>query len=188
MKIKTGLVLVLPLLLLLAGCYKQVPEETLLEPQAIRVVAMNAQTPAGNEADIIVMTHIKKASYYLSPRSPETPYTFTLSIDGRSFVESVKGREETRAHSMAEKGRGIHYVLKKRLRVRPGVYEVTLKAEDGPSAKITRKFKGGDVYVIRFEPVYGPRRFLRPKRFSEGIIDLSVDLTVRDSKGRELLD
>ncbi|MFQ5481090.1 MAG: hypothetical protein ACE5DW_07405 [Thermodesulfobacteriota bacterium] len=188
MKIKIGFFLILPVMLLLVGCYKQAPRASLSAPGDVRVVAMNAPAPHGNEVDLIVMTHIKKPSYLLNPRTPETPYTFTLSIDGAKFVETVTGREQTRSLSMDERGRGIHYVLKKRLRVKPGTYEISLKAEDGASARVTGKFRSGDIYTVRFDPVYGPRRFLRPKHFEKGLIDFSVNLSVRNFEEDELLD
>ncbi len=188
MKIKIGFFLILPVMLLLAGCYRQAPEAMVLSPDDVRVVALNASAPAANEADLIILTHIKKPSYLLNPRTPETPYTFTLSVDGARFVETLTGREETRSRSMAERGSGIHYVMKKRLRIKPGTYEVALKAEDGASAMVVGTFESGDVYTVRFEPVYGPRRFLRPKHFEKGLIDFTVNLTVQDSEGREYLD
>ena len=151
------------------GCYKQIPREA-MAPVEVEVVELNAPPPSPDESDILITTHIKKASYLLSPRTAETPYTFTLSIDGNEFIDKLKGVEEVESNVDAEKGEGVHYVLKKRIRLKPGIYEFALKSEDGPLAEIKKQVIGGKIYTLRFEPVYGPRKYLRPKHFREGVV------------------
>ena len=167
------IVIALFVLLVIAGCYKQIPREA-MAPVEVEVVELNAPPPSPDESDILITTHIKKASYLLSPRTAETPYTFTLSIDGNEFIDKLKGVEEVESNVVEERGKGIHYALKKRLRLKPGRYEITLKTEDGRFAKIRVELKGGRLYILRFEPVYGPSKYLRPKHFREGVIDYRV--------------
>lgn len=159
--------------LFIAGCYRQILKEAMTSVD-VKVVELDAHPPSPEESDILITTHIKKTSYYFSPRTAETPYTFTLSIDGKEFIEKLKGVEEVESTVVEERGKGIHYVLKKRLRFKPGTYEIGLKSEDGPSARIKRELKGGRLYTLRFEPVYGPSKYLRPKHFREGVIDYEV--------------
>ncbi|HAG51984.1 MAG: hypothetical protein A2X87_00330 [Deltaproteobacteria bacterium GWC2_42_51] len=167
------IVIALFVLLVIAGCYKQIPKEAVV-PVEVKIVGIDAATPSHDEADIMITTHIKKASYYFSPRTADMPYAFTLSIDGKELIEKLKGVEEVESNVVEERGKGIHYALKKRLRLKPGRYEITLKTEDGRFAKIRVELKGGRLYILRFEPVYGPSKYLRPKHFREGVIDYRV--------------
>lgn len=158
------------------GCYRQIPIKEEIVPIDFKVIALDDPLPPQNEADIIIITHIKKVSYLLSPRTAETPYTFLLSINGQELKETLKGVEEIESNVIEERGKGIHYVLKKRLRLKPGSYKIILKSEDGRSGKIKKEFVGGKIYTLRFEPDYGPNRFGRPKHFREGVVDYRVYL------------
>lgn len=162
------------LITLLIGCYKQAPLERVV-PVEIKVVDMDAPVPSQDEADVIITTHIKKASYLFSPRTAETPYTFTILIDGNELKESLKGIEVVESKIDEERGKGIHYTLKKRLRLKPGSYVIVLKSEDGPSAKIKIDLSGGKIHTLIFDPVYGPPKFGRPKHFREGVVDYEVN-------------
>lgn len=99
-----------------AGCYKQISKEALV-PADVKVVALDESALPMDVADLIVTTHIKKASYLISPRTAETPYTFTILIDGNELKESLKGIEVVDSKIAEERGKGIHYTLKKRLRL-----------------------------------------------------------------------
>jgi len=138
MKNITGLAIMWLLAIMFMGCYKQTRLEQLGTPIPFEVVGLDAPAPPQDEADVIISTHIKKASYLLSPRTAETPYTFTLSVDGQMFREDVKGVEEVISDTDKEKGKGNHYALKKRLRLR----------------------SGGRTHTLNFEPVYGRKRGL----------------------------
>ncbi|MBI5327798.1 MAG: hypothetical protein HZB80_05845 [Deltaproteobacteria bacterium] len=59
---------------------------------------------------------------------------------------------------------------------KPGSYMIVLKTEDGPAAKIKIDLSGGKTHTLRFDPVYGPRKFGRPKHFREGVVDYEVNL------------
>lgn len=167
---------ILSLLLITAvftGCYKQIPREA-VTPVEIKVVALDAAVPLDEEADIIVTTHTKKASYLLSPRTAESPYTFYLMIDGKGLKEILKGVQEVESDMNTEKGEGIHYVLKKRIRLKPGWHEIVLRPEDKSSVKVKVEIGSGKVYSLRFEPLYGPRKFGLRKTFQQGLVDYEV--------------
>ena len=174
MKSIVRIIWILLIVIFFAGCYRQVSKETVV-PIEVKVVDMDAPMPSQNEADIIIVTHIKKASYHFSPRAAETPYTFTILIDCNELKESLKGIEVVESKIVEERGKGIHYTLKKRLRLKPGSYVIVLKSEDGPSAKIKIKLSGGKIHTLIFDPIYGPPKFGRPKHFREGIVDYEVN-------------
>ena len=106
----------------------------------------------------MVSARLKKGSFLLSPRTRETPYTFSLSIDGMEFKEHVTGVEEVDSEIDAERGRGILYVLKKELRLEPGSHEITLNTEEGVTTRVEIELEGGRRHTLKFESVYGPRK------------------------------
>ena len=153
----------------LTGCYKQVPLEKPMVPVEFKVVPLDEPAPPQGEADIIITTHMKKKSYIFDPRTAETPYVFTLLIDGKELRESVKGVEEVISDTEAERGKGIHYNLKKRLRLKQGSYTIALRSEEGRSTGKNVKLEGGKLYTLRFEPFYGLKKHHRPKIFEDGV-------------------
>lgn len=142
------------------GCYKQVSHKVAGMPTEFMVISLDDPAPSQDEADVIVTTHIKKASYLLSPRTAEMPYTFTILVDGQELKEEVRGAEEVISDTDKEKGKGIHYVLKKRFRLKPGSHEIALKTEERSSAKIKVELSGVRTHTLNFEPVYGRKRGL----------------------------
>lgn len=152
-----------------SGCYKHVPKEA-VAPVEVKDVALDIASPSKDETDLVVIAHVKK-------RLTDEPYTFTIGIDGKEMRETVKGVRETESNVVEERGEGTHYALAKRLRLKPGSYEISLKSKDG-HASTWRELTGGDVYTIIFDPVYGPRKFARPKYFREGVIDFSANFEV----------
>lgn len=151
------------------GCYKHVPEEA-VAPVEVRDVALDIASPSQDETDLVVITHVKK-------RLTEEPYTFIVAVDGKEMKETVKGVKETESNIVEERGEGTHYTLAKRLRLKPGKYDISLKSEDG-HAITKRELTGGNVYTVIFDPVYGPRKFARPKYFREGVIGFDANFEV----------
>jgi len=168
-RINKIIVLMLVILGGLAGCYTQIPLEKPMVPVEFKVVPLDEPAPPQGEADIIITTHIKKKSYIFEPRTVETPYVFTLLIDGKELRESVKGVEEVISDTEAERGKGIHYNLKKRLRLKQGSYTIALRSEDRRSDEIEMELAGGKLYTLRFEPFYGLKKHHRLKLFSDGV-------------------
>ena len=174
------------IILVFSGCYRQVTAEKPIVPVDIKVMALDEPAPSQDEADIVIITHIKKASYLLNPRTAETPYTFIIVVDGKEFKEEVKGAEEIISDIDTEKGKGVHYSLKKRIRIKPGTYEIRLKPEKGALAKIKAEFTGGRVYTLRFEPIYSSLRMKAgfKKSFFHGVIDYGVYLDENKISGK----
>lgn len=148
------------------GCYRHTPKEV-AAPADVKEVALDMASPSKKEADVIIITHVKK-------RQTEDSYTFTFFVDGKEIKESVKGEKEKESNLAEERGEGVHFALIKRLRVKPGVHEIALKSEEGYSSKIERELTVGKIYTVRFEPIYGPARFGRPKNFREGLMYFEI--------------
>lgn len=115
MKNITRLAIMGLLAIMFMGCYKQTRPEHIGTPVQFKVVGMDDPAPSQDEADIIISTHIKKAAYLLSPRTADTPYIFTLYVDGQEVKEELKGVEELESDMKTEEGKGVHYILKKGL-------------------------------------------------------------------------
>lgn len=177
MKNITRLAIIGLLVVVFMGCYKQTRLEQMGTPVQFNLVDLDDPAPSQDESDVILATHIKKASYLLSPRTAEMPYTFTLIIDGQEVKEEVKGVEEVESDMKTEEGKGVHYILKKRFRLKPGRHEIALKTEERSSAKIKMELSGGRIHDLKFEPVYGhPLRTGIMKTFVQGIKDYEVYL------------
>ena len=160
---------VLAVAVVFTGCYMHVPKEA-AAPVEVKDVALDVASPSQDESDLIVIAHVKK-------RLTEEPYTFVISIDGKEMKETVKGVRETESNVVEERGEGTHYALEKRLRLKPGKYEISLKSKDG-HAITDRELTGGNVYTVIFDPVYGPNKFARPKYFWEGVIGFKANFEV----------
>lgn len=160
---------VLAVATILTGCYKHVPKEVVV-PVEVKEVVLDSTSPSNDETDVIAIAHVKK-------RLTEAPYIFIVSIDGKEMKETVNGVKETESNVVEERGEGTHYALAKRLRLKPGSYEISLKSEDG-HATTKRELTGGHVYTVIFDPVYGPSKFARPKYFREGVIGFSANFEV----------
>ena len=174
---KTLIILFLVLIMAgVIGCYKQIPFEKSGISAELKVVDLDEPLPSQDEADIIITTHIKKPSYLLSPRRADTLYTFTLSIDNLWFTESLKGVGEVESDMDQEQGKGIHYIFKKRIRLKPGKYDINMKAEDGRSARVNVELAGGSIHDLKFDPVYGSNKSGFRKTFWHGVVDYKVYL------------
>ncbi len=171
MKRMIGIFCVLAVAAVFTGCYKHVPAGV-ATPAEIREVAMDASDPSKGEADLVVISHVKK-------RLTENPYTFSVKVDGSEIKETVQGVKERESDILEERGKGTYYQLTKRFRLKPGNYTISLSTEDGHGLT-KRELTGGHVYTVIFEPVYGPRKFARPKDFREGVIDFSAKFDVRN--------
>lgn len=102
MKIPVAPLFILLIAAVFSGCYKQVPEEAMV-PADVKVVSLDEPVPKQDEADVVIITDIRKASYLLSQRTAGTPYTFVISIDGRELKEDLKGVKDAASISVGEK-------------------------------------------------------------------------------------
>ena len=176
MKNITRLAIMGLLAVMFTGCYKQTRLEQMGTSAQFKVIGLDDPVPSPDEADLIVTTHIKKASYLLKPRTADMPYTFMIFIDGQKFAEDVKGVEEVESDMKEEKGKGIHFALEKRFRLKPGFHELAVKTDYGKSPKVRIEFIGGRIHALKFEPVYGPRKVGLKKAFQQGLVDYKVYL------------
>ena len=166
------------LIMLAQGCYRELhlAQRTVSD---VEIVHPDSPPPSQEKADLIIYSHIKKR--FLSPKAEATPYTYFISIDGREFKETLKGVKETISDTLEERGVGIRYELAIRLRLDPGVHEVTLRTEDGISAEAEIELEGAKVHALRFEPVYRSftKKFGFPRSFKYGISGFVVYLNGR---------
>jgi hypothetical protein len=146
-----------------------------------REVADAQPLPAG-AADVEIMVSVKTpyAAYFLLG-SRDIPYgteeyPFLLNIDGQAIEWKVAGIEDTKPVRLEdgsraqEGGKGVVYVLKKKIRISPGSHAVffSLPAEVvSTTMDITVKEKG--IYSLVLQPIYeGGRRY--PKgHFTRGV-------------------
>ncbi len=157
------------------ACYKQTQLEQMGTPVQFEVVGSDAPAPGQDEADLIITSHVKRASFLLSSRTADTPYTFIISVNNQEFKDAVKGVEEVESDIKSERGKGVHYLLEKRLRFKPGTYKITLKSEDGTVAAVKVELIGGKAYALKFEPLYG-RKVGLTGGFGERLLDFSAYL------------
>ena len=151
------------------GCYKNIPLERPVVPAGLKVVPLDESVLSQDEVDVIVTAHVKKGSYVVSPRTEEDRYTFVLLINDKELIEHVKGIEEMESDMHEEKGEGIQYKIKKRLRIKPGSYRISLKTEDVKTSPVHIELTGGKLYTLRFEPVYGSIKMGTKKSFQHGV-------------------
>src|SRR3990172_906660 len=152
-----------------SGRYKNIPLEGPVVSAGLKVVPLDESGLSQDEVDVIVTAHVKKGSYVVSPRTEEDRYTFVLLINDKELIEHVKGIEEMESDMHEEKGEGIHYTFKKRLRIKPGSYRISLKTEDVKTSPVHIELTGGKLYTLRFEPVYGPIKMGAKKSFQHGV-------------------
>lgn len=103
-------------------------------------------------------------------------YPVLLNIDGQAVEWKLSGIEETgpvldsKGTRAPEGGKGVVYVLKKKIRISPGNHRVffSLPAE-GASTGIDITVKEKGIYSLVLEPVYG-----RGKRYPNGYFTKGV--------------
>lgn len=178
MKKKIFTLMLITIALAFTSCYKQIHKEAVL-PVELMTIALDAPEPYPDEADVVITTSTRKGDYLLWERPAEKPYTFTLSINGKEFKESILGIKKSESEGGEQK---IYYELKKRIRLTPGSYTLGLKHEEGKPAEIRLTLKGGKLHALNFEPVYGPIAAGRIKKFRYGIKYYKISLD-----GAELL-
>lgn len=163
------------------GCYTP-PQQARMTISEIRFVQPGSSPPTQEMADLIIYAHIKKR--LSGPRTEQTPYTYSIAIDGHEFKETVKGVRETLSVMPEERGEGIHYEFAERVRLDPGVHSVALRTEEGRSATVDVELKGGTVHAVRFEPVYRAisRKFGFPQSFRHGLIGFGIYLNGKKVK------
>lgn len=175
-------------LVLMAGCgaaAKMITAKSQSErTDVFTEVADTGARPQGF-ADMIVKANIKthEAGYYRAESEKslhgKPGYPFVLNIDGQAVVWNVDGQKDVKPAydkdgktSLDPEARdGMKYVLKKKLRLRPGTHKVYLGLpEDEYYVEAEIALRDGEEAVLEFKPVY--RYKTQPTRiptFLEGI-------------------
>jgi len=170
--------------------------------------------PSQGFADVVVKASIKsnaETNSLIESKgiyNGENEYTFSLKIDGQSIIWRVMGERESIDHgdekdiNHQEHGKGIRYVLDKKIRVAAGNHRVifTIPGKINLTKQAEIDFKAGEKYVLEFKPKYKSlcvtthikRRHPKPSyscdrgkiTFSAGIKDFDISLNgnkIKDS-------
>jgi hypothetical protein len=140
----------------LPGCYRQSKVEVSGPFPAERLIPLDEPGPLGDRADLVVRVRVRKR---LSPWRGR-PHRITLIVDGLSLVEPVKSIPVTEPGG---KGDVILYGLHGRLRLKPGVHDVSMKIDDTDFLFVMVELRGGKVHELVYEPVYRWRRHNRKR-------------------------
>jgi len=106
-------------------------------------------------------------------------YPFLFNIDGQSVVWEVKGqREDTSFYNgKPDGGKGMRYVLEKRIGLAPGRHSVFFAL---PEADYFKEFvitlKGNESAVLELEPIYRMGGRSLGRSFSLGVEDFEIFL------------
>lgn len=115
---------------------------------AERAVRLDAPGPIGHETDLVVRIRVQKAlSRWWEGRSRR----ITLVLDGLRLVEMIRIMPETESDG---EGDTVLYGFEKRLRLEPGVHEVSMKTEDTDFVSVGGELRPGRVHELVYEPVF----------------------------------
>ena len=170
--------------------------------------------PSQGFADVVVRASIKtndETNSLIESKgiyNGENEYTFSLKIDGQSIIWRVMGERESIDHgdekdiNHQEYGKGIRYVLDKKIRVAEGNHRVvfTIPGKNYLTKQAAINIKAEGKYILEFKPKYKSlcvtthikRRHPKPSyscdrgkiTFSAGIKDFEISLNgnkIKDS-------
>jgi hypothetical protein len=187
--------LVLLFLAALVGCSpaaRMITEKSLGERTDIFTETTDTGAPPHGFSDVVVKATLKthhEGHYLLERRhdphgKPE--YRFMLNIDGQAAVWKVDGKKEDLPTSdehgktsiNPDAGKGIKYVLEKRLRFRPGSHTISFGLPaDNYLLERTVTMKEGETTVLEYKPVYRYKTLpTRIPTFMKGISHYEVYL------------
>jgi len=168
-KILINAFIVIVLLIGLGGCGATVKKIT-AESQSMRTdvfteVKEQQPLPKGT-VDLTIKASIKTPpeGYYLlesRPSQEKEDYPFELNIDGQEIVWRVQGRPEItprwdeNGRIIPEGGKGIRYVLDKKIRLKPGFHHVVFGLPDeNYFTEVKVSLREGEPHTLEFQPVY----------------------------------
>lgn len=170
--------------------------------------------PSQGFADVVVRASIKtndETNSLIESKgiyNGENEYTFSLKIDGQNIIWRVMGERESIDHgdekdiNHQEYGKGIRYVLDKKIRVAEGNHRVvfTIPGKNYLTKQAAINIKAEEKYILEFKPKYKSlcvtthikRRHPKPSyscdrgkiTFSAGIKDFEISLNgnkIKDS-------
>jgi hypothetical protein len=167
---RTSVILFSALLVaLLSGCasaLKEINAKSLSTRSGVFVEIKNDEAIPGGYANVIIKVSIKTppAGYYLwesgDSFSGKPGFRFVFNIDGQAAVWKVDGQEEIispygeKGERIPDGGRGIRYILNKKIRLTTGSHKLFLGVPEDEYAREFVIFVKEGVSTLAFKPVY----------------------------------
>ena len=167
---KTPIILFSALLIaLLSACgsvLEQINAKSLSARSDVFVEIKNGEAIPSGYADVIIKVSIKTppAGYYLwesnDSFSGKPGFPFVFNIDGQAAVWKIDGQEEItspydeKGERIPDGGRGIRYILNKKIRLTTGSHELFLGVPEDEYALEFVIFVKDGVATLEFKPVY----------------------------------
>jgi hypothetical protein len=167
---KTFIILFSALLVaLLSGCgsaLKQINAKSLSTRSDVFVEVTNGEAIPSGYANVIIKVSIKTppAGYYLWESSDsfsgKPGFPFVFNIDGQAALWKIDGQEEITAtynekgERIPDGGRGIRYILNKKIRLATGSHKLFLGVPEDEYAREFVIFVKDGVSTLEFKPVY----------------------------------
>jgi uncharacterized protein YceK len=177
-------ILIASLFILISGCgsaLKEINAKSLSTRSDVFVEIKNDETIPSGYANVIITVSIKTPpeGYYLwesnDSFSGKPGFPFVFNIDGQAALWKIDGQEEITAtyneegEKIPDGGRGIRYILNKKIRLATGSHKLFLGV---PEDEYAREFviivKDG-VSTLEFKPVYRGDHKRRAPSFLNGI-------------------
>jgi len=127
--------------------------------------------PPQGTVDLVIKASIKKhvKGHYLleSKTIPEEKdgYPFLLNIDGQAIIWKVEGKLDVtpmyneNGRRIPEGGRGIRYVLDKKIRLKPEPHHVLFGLTyEEYYTEVDISLREGELHVLEFQPIYAKGR------------------------------
>src|SRR5271157_3722604 len=184
MKNKFTTILIASLFILVSGCgsaLKEINAKSLSTRSDVFVEIKDYEAFPSGYADVIIKVSIKTppTGYYLwesnDSYSGKPGFPFIFNIDGQAAVWKIDGQEEItppydeKGERIPDGGRGIRYILNKKIRLTTGSHKLFLGVpEDEYAREFVISVKEG-VSTLEFKPVYrGDHQRMAPS-FLNGI-------------------
>jgi hypothetical protein len=167
---KTSIILFSALLItLLSGCgsaLKEITVKSLSARSDVFVEIKNDEAIPSGYSDVIIKVSIKTPStgYYLweskDSFSGKPGFPFVFNIDGQAAAWKIDGQEEItspydeQGEKIPDGGRGIRYILNKKIRLTTGSHKLFLGVPEEEYAREFVIFVKDGVSTLEFKPVY----------------------------------
>jgi len=167
---KTSIILFSALLVaLLWGCgsaLKQINAKSLSTRSDVFVEIKNDEAIPSGYSDVIIKVSIKTppTGYYLweskDSFSGKPGFPFIFNIDGQAVAWKIDGQEEItppydeKGERIPDGGRGIRYILNKKIRLTTGSHKLFLGVPEAEYAREFVIFVKDGVSTLEFKPVY----------------------------------
>jgi hypothetical protein len=147
------------------GAIKQITAESQSMRTDVFTEIKDEQPPAEGSVDLTIKASIKtppEGYYLLESRSHvKEGYPFLFNIDGQAVAWKVEGKSEItprwdeNGRVIPEGGRGIRYVLDKKIRLRPGSHHLFFGLPDEKYyTEVEISLKEGEPHTLEFQPSY----------------------------------